>query len=533
MARKLELAEAGWTQACRRIGALTRRAQAYRGARPLAALAARLPLVRVAVLAAPIAFASWAFWPAAVTAEPSPRGATLAASDSSSRFIALGLGKSVVVDLPRDAKDVLVANPQIANAVVRSARRAYLIGVAIGQTNVYFFDAQGRQIAGFDIAVTRDLNGVRAALKKLMPQEDVRIEGVNDGVMLTGTVANAAESQQAFDIATRLVGENKVANGLVIRDREQVMLKVTVAEVDRQIIKQLGINLNGSMNFGTTTLDFNTVNPFSANNTSPSTFVSPQGALTGPQLFGPIPPNPVSGVLNNRIGATLRAMDQAGIVRTLAEPNLTAISGETANFIAGGEFPVPAGYTCDPVSRLCQYSVSYKKFGVGLNFTPVVLSEGRISLKVATEVSELSQEGALVLPSLGQQTVTIPSIKARRSETTVELPSGGSLAMAGMIQEQTKQAINGFPGLLQLPILGTLFKSRDYFNRQTELMILVTPYIVRAVAQKDLARPDDGYVDASDPASILLGRFNRIYGAAGKEEPRPAAYHGNYGFILD
>ena len=239
-------------------------------------------------------------------------------------------------------------------------------------------------------------------------------------------------------------------------------------------------------------------------------------------------------------------MERAGVVRTLAEPNLTAISGETATFLAGGEFPVPAGYTCTAGTILgttgnCQYQIQWKKFGVGLNFLPVVMSEGRISLKVMTEVSELSTENQLTLvQSTGftifgtenNTTLTIPSIKTRRAETTVEIPSGGSLAMAGMIGEQTKQQINGIPGLMQLPVLGALFKSRDYINRQTELMVIVSPYVVRAVAQKELSRPDDGYADASDPAAILLGKFNRIYGVPGKGDPR-VSYQGRYGFILD
>jgi pilus assembly protein CpaC len=212
------------------------------------------------------------------------------------------------------------------------------------------------------------------------------------------------------------------------------------------------------------------------------------------------------------------------------------VSGETANFLAGGEFPIPAGFTCDPTTRNCQTQIQFKKFGVGLNFTPVVLSEGRISLKVLTEVSELSNDNALTLTqsisATQTTTLTIPSIRTRRAETTVEIPSGGSLAMAGMIHEQTKQQLNGMPGVMNLPILGALFKSRDYINRQTELMVLVTPYIVRAVAQKDLSRPDDGYADASDAAGTLLGRFNRLYGAPGKPEPK-TGFRGNVGFILD
>ena len=189
----------------------------------------------------------------------------MAASEATSRFIPLGIGKSVVIDLPADIKDVLVADPKIANAVVRTSRRAYIIGVTVGQTNIFFFDAEGKQIAGFDIAVTRDLNGVRAALKQAMPDADIRIEGVGDGIMLSGTVASPAEAQQAYDLAARLVGDGtKVVNGITVRGRDQVMLKVTVAEVQRDVIKQLGIDLAGSFGYGTAVVNFNTTNPFSA-----------------------------------------------------------------------------------------------------------------------------------------------------------------------------------------------------------------------------------------------------------------------------
>src|SRR5262249_2894706 len=186
----------------------------------------------------------------------------VAASESGSSFVPLGVGKSVVIDLPGDVKDVLVADPKIANAVIRSARRAYLIGVAIGQTSVYFFDAQGRQLAGFDIAVKRDLNGVRAALHQMFPDADLRIEGVGDGVMLSGSLSSPVEAQQAYDVAIRLTGEGKVVNAIVVKGRDQVMLKVTVAEVQREVIKQLGIDLSGTIGMGTSVLDFETANPF-------------------------------------------------------------------------------------------------------------------------------------------------------------------------------------------------------------------------------------------------------------------------------
>jgi pilus assembly protein CpaC len=434
------------------------------------------------------------------------------------RFLSLGIGKSIVIDLPRDIKDVLVADPKIANAVVRSAQRAYIIGAAVGQTNIVFFDSAGQQIAAYDIAVKRDLNGVRAALKQTLPNADIQVEGLGEGVILTGSAASPVEAQQAGDLAGRLVGGvEKVVNSITVRGRDQVMLKVTVAEVQRSIIKQMGIDLSANLAYGTSVVNFNNSTPFTANN-------------------GPLVP---TNQLQTRFGtapsvqATLRAMESAGVIRTLAEPNLTAISGESATFISGGEFPIPTGVTCQTTTAgsigNCVQTVSFKKFGISLNFTPVVLTEGRISLRVMTEVSEVSLENAL---TGGQGGTSIPSIKTRRAETTLEIPSGGAMAMAGLIQNQTKQAINGLPGLTQLPILGALFRSRDYVNNQTELMVLVTPYIVRAVAQKDLSRPDDGFASASDPQADLLGSINRIYGAPGRVEPA-RNYRGTYGFITD
>jgi pilus assembly protein CpaC len=443
----------------------------------------------------------------------------VADGELNARFLSLGIGKSIVIDLPREIKDVLVADPKIANAVVRSSQRAYIIGAAVGQTNIVFFDSAGQQIAAYDIAVKRDLNGVRAALKQTQPNSDIQIDGLGDGVILTGTAANQIEAQQAGDLAARLAGgADKVVNSIVVRGRDQVMLKVTVAEVQRSIIKQLGIDLSANLNYGTAVVKLNNANPFTANN-------------------APLVPN---NVLNTSFGstpsvqATLRAMESAGVVRTLAEPNLTAISGESATFISGGEFPIPTGVTCQTTTGgaigQCIQTVTFKKFGISLNFTPVVMSEGRISLRVMTEVSEISTENSL---NGGAGGTTIPSIKTRRAETTLEIPSGGAMAMAGLIQDQTKQAINGMPGLMQLPILGSLFRSRDFVNNQTELMVLVTPFIVRAVAQKDLSRPDDGFASPSDPQSDLLGNVNRIYGVPGRTEPPARNYRGAYGFITD
>jgi pilus assembly protein CpaC len=282
----------------------------------------------------------------------------------------------------------------------------------------------------------------------------------------------------------------------------------------------MGIDLSASMNYGTAVVNFSNTNPFTANNSA----LVPGNNLTTSALTKAGLPS---------VTATLRAMESAGVVRTLAEPNLTAISGESATFISGGEFPIPTGVTCQTTTAgaigQCVQTVSFKKFGISLNFTPVVLTEGRISLRVMTEVSEVSAENSLTGGAGG---TTIPSVKTRRVESTLEIPSGGSIALAGLIQEQTKQAVNGMPGIDQLPILGQLFRSQDYVNHQTELMVIVTPYVVRAVAQKELSRPDDGFASASDSQSTLLAQINRIYGISGRAEP-VGAYPANFGFIID
>jgi pilus assembly protein CpaC len=492
-----------------------------------------------AALAGLIAVSWLVPWQASVAGDAPPsqppiQSLQIAGSDVTSHSVALGVSKSLVLDLPRDIRDVLVADPTIANVVVRTSRRAYIIGIKQGQTSVFFFDAQGKQISSLDIAVMRDLNGIRSALKHVLPNDDITVEGIGDAVVLSGTVASPLESQQAYDMASRLVeamtatgniaagSADRVVNALVVRGRDQVMLKVTVAEVERDVIKQLGVNLSGSLGYGTAVINFNNTNPFSA---------------LGQSLSG----SAINGSFKS-INATLQAMEQASVIHTLAEPNLTAISGETATFMAGGEFPVLSGYSCAPLNSnpgaatTCQPGVTFKKFGVSLNFTPVVLAEGRISLKVMTEVSDLSTQNAITVVEPGTNaSATIPSIRTRRADTTVEIPSGGTLAMAGMIQDDTKHNINGLPGLAELPVLGPLFRSNDYINQRTELVVLVTPYVVHAVAQKDLSRPDDGFADPSDPAQVLLGQFNRIYGVGGGggSPDRPDNYHGRYGFILD
>jgi pilus assembly protein CpaC len=305
--------------------------------------------------------------------------------------------------------------------------------------------------------------------------------------------------------------------------------------MERNILKQFGVDLNALINSGNFAFAALSDLPFPINVAGKGVlapFLTGSGLAGSDAAFPSVPPaNPTvartSGVgtqwatNNSRVQGVLRALEQDGLLHTLAEPNLTAISGETANFLAGGEFPIPVA------QQLGTISVEFKQFGIGLAFTPVVMSEGRISLKVSTEVSELSNEGAVILSN-----IAIPALKVRRAETVVELPSGGSLVMAGLLSDQSKQALSGYPGLKNLPVLGTLFRSRDFLKNETELVVLVTPYVVKPVARSELAQPDDGFGWASDWGSDLMGQMNRVYGRHPERAP-VGRFDGDVGFIVE
>jgi pilus assembly protein CpaC len=450
---------------------------------------------------------------------PTPSQLEIGVSDAgSSRRIDLGIGKSVIIDLPRDAKEVFVANPKVANAVVRSTRKIFIIGAADGQTNVVVMDAEGRQIANLDVNIGRDLNLLRRTLKAAMPTSAINVVPVGDTIVLTGSVASAGDALQAMDIAKGFVGVNavgttavagQVVNSLTVRGRDQVMLKVTVAEIQRVVLKQLGINMSGNWQLGN--------------------FIG-KALIDNPLTLQRqvISDTNISATLNG-MTFTLKAAERTGAMRTLAEPTLTAVSGETAKFMAGGEIPVPAGESCTAGLlgyTSCVVTVNYKNVGVALNFTPVVMSEGRISLHVSTEVIDIDYEN-----QLRATTSNAPAFKTRKVDTTVELPSGASIASAGLMQTKGGQIINGIPGLMNVPILGALFRSRDYQRQETELLIVVTPYIAKPMDPKNVVLPTDGFADASDPQSVLLGRLNRLYNASGV--PAIAGYKGRAGFVIE
>lgn len=461
-----------------------------------------------------------------------------------SRRIKVGLNKSLVIDLPGDAHDILVANPDVADAVTRTSRRIYIFAKQVGETNIFIFDGSGNQLMSIDLAIERDIAGLEANLEKYIPGSDIKVEMVNDNVILTGTVPTPIAAKRAEELANIFVtgGEattnnfnnngnvqggsgttivfddsdedrqqSQIVNLLQIEGEDQVNLKVTIAEIQRTVVKQLGIDLSGEIGIGKLTLGAFTDFPFTLNK-----------PLSDAQLGFRYNND------SNSITSILRALDQTGVMRTLAEPSLTAISGETASFRVGGEYTISDGKSED--DDTVTYNYRTVDYGVGLAFTPVVLSPGRISMRIRTEVSEPTSEGNYVIPRGNAPAAPIPGIRRREAETTVELPSGGSMVIAGLLKDDVRQVVSGFPGLSRVPILGTLFRSREFQRYETELVILVTPYLVRPVARQKLVRPDDNFNPSADGAAIFLSRLNRIYGTVQGELP-PGRYHGKVGFI--
>jgi pilus assembly protein CpaC len=461
------------------------------------------------------------------------------------RRLQMGVGKSVILDLPEEAGEIFVGDPKVANAIVRSARRLYIAAIDNGQTTIFAMDRQGRQIAVIQISVGRDVGELQELLNAAMPGNDIKVKTVADSIILMGSVGSAGEAQKALDIASGFVGTSvlgggpgvgapsgggtstqvsvsaggtpltgKVINSLTIRGVDQVSLRVTVSEIRRDIIKQLGVNLNGMSANGSS---FTVSNPFAINGA-----ISDTNAILNWSKGG------------SNFSAELQAFERQGVARTLAEPTVTAISGESAKFLAGGTIPIANGLSCTSGSTIigsndCLVSILQQPYGVSLNFTPVVLSQGRIQLRIATEVTDIDPTHQITL-SEGGTNVAVPGFRTRKNETTVELPSGGSIASAGLLSTETSQAINGVPGLMNLPILGALFRSRDYQREETELLIVVTPFIVHAVDPSQVVKPDQNFTDATDPQSWFLGRVNKIYSTVGTSQSLQN-YTGKVGFI--
>ena len=468
---------------------------------------------------------------APVRASDSLQPSALTVGRGEMKSLQLGVGRSVIVDLPEDAQEIFVGDPKIANAIVRSARRLYVSTLQAGQTTIFALAADGRKIAILEVTVGRDVGELARLFKTAIPNNDIHVRTVGGSIILTGSVASAGDAQQALDIAQGFIDSSssggggagaapagassgKVVNSLMIRGLDQVSLRVTISEIRRDVVKQLGVNYSGlgsnanaTSGFGSGVPSLSIANPLGVN-----------GALGNAASIG-------WSMAGEQLKATINAFEEEGVARTLAEPTVTAVSGERAKFLAGGTIPIPASENCS--ANICTLGYIQQPYGVTLNFTPVVLSQGRIQLRVATEVTDIDYSKEIKIAE-----TAIPGFRTRKNETTVELPSGGSIVSAGLISTQSSAAITGLPGLMNLPVLGALFRSRDYQRQETELLIVVTPYIVHAVDPRDVARADQNFGDASDPQGWLLGRVNRIYSSSGGLRPMPN-YSGKVGFITD
>lgn len=433
-------------------------------------------------------------------------------STAVNRVLNLGKGRSAVVDLPVDASDVFVSNPKVADAMLRTPRRIFVLGVDAGQSDAIFFDRMGRQILNLSIRVDAPTDELSDTLQRLFPDAHVQVQSLNGHIVLTGIARDDGQADQIAKLAQTFTDKTDgVVNMLSVAGKDQVMLKVRVVEVNRNTIKQLGFK---------TALTQTNSNGISFGFAQNPTFGVNDAFLGSGGI----------GYADNRavglsIDASLEAFERVGLVRTLAEPNLTSVSGEAAKFLAGGEFPVPVNEDTDG-----RITAEYKPYGVGLGFTPVVLSNGLISLKISTEVSELTSDGAVTIGSL-----TLPGLNVRRASDTVEMQSGSSMMIAGLLQSKYKTTVDSLPGLTSLPVIGALFRSRDFINQDTEMVVIVTPYIVTPTDPNRLQTPGDNLQMPNDLAAVFMGQVNKmIRPNAGPAAPPPATpYQAPVGYVIE
>lgn len=565
------------------------------------------------------------------------------------QLINLPRGSTMAVDLPSDARDIVVSNPQVADAVLHSARRITLLGLAGGETDVLFLDAGGRSILSLRVRVDAGTSALQDTLSRVLPSANIHAEAVNDSIILTGSVQSPAEAQRVVQATRAFVSApEKVINMLAVSGSDQVTLKVRVVEVQRSVLKQLGVSTDILRNNGIHSYGFgrgssygvngiqggagnlcygqqgarttdhssssNVTNNFSngssSSNNASNTIENIQGStgstsslttlslsdgrtltfagnapgsvvvtdfagnptlLTGNTALEAISSAMASGQYTTSVGASvsstitgllssvtgstsssgfsnvltniassawktatgtnanacLEAFERVGLVRTLAEPHLTSVNGEAASFLAGGEIPIPASRDRDG-----QVTVEYKPYGVALGFRPVVMDEGRINLQIKVEVSEQTPNGGITIGAGTPQSVTLPGISVRRTENTVEIPSGGAMMIAGLLQESTRQSVDSLPGLTNLAVIGSLFRSRDYLMGETELVVIVEPYIVSPTSPDRLQTPADGLRIADDATAIFFGQLNQAYGTPAATSVS-GAWQGPVGYVIE
>ena len=460
------------------------------------------------------------------------------------RSVTLSIGKGQLVRLTRPIAGMFIADDKIADVQVKSPTMLYLFGKAAGATSIFATDRSGAVVWSTNVRVGNNLTDIAAFMRTVMPEDDITAVPMSGMVMLTGTVLNAANAEEAQRLAEGFLGTGvTVVNRLKTATPQQVSLHVKIAEVSRDFVKAVGVNLlsrdqTGGFLFGIAqgrqagTIGNTTLDPTRYPISDVSSFYGlPQGSVSGPfDLASGRPVIPGTNYdlssLGQGAGKTaialagkffgldmLAALDLAetdGLVTTLAEPNLVALSGETASFLAGGEIPIPQAQGLGAVS------VMFKQYGVSLQFTPTVMSAGRIALRVRPEVSELTSAGSVTISGF-----TVPGLSTRRADTTVELGSGQSFMIGGLLSNNANNSTDRVPGLGNLPIIGALFRSNNFHKRQTELVIVVTPYLVKPVDASAIKLPTDGYKAPTDLERILLGK--NVGGRSGATRPLPTA----------
>lgn len=407
--------------------------------------------------------------------------------------LSLETNKGVLLKLEKPAKDIFIANPNIADVQVRSPHLIYIFGKATGETTIYAMDGDEKVIYSANIHVSQNLERIREALKTMLPKATLEIKSINGMVILSGFVKSPGDSETAMRMIRSQVGPTQdVMNQLVITTPTQVNLRVKIAEVNRDVTKQLGFNWESLLSSG---------NFLFGVAQGANVFDVIEDPITGAPIRNYLTQNGSGSILGSYrngsldLNTIIDAMEGEGYLSVLAEPNLTAISGKKADFLAGGEYPVPVP------TQNGQVGIQFRQFGVGLSFTPTVISENKIILEVAPEVSQLSSAGAVVING-----ISVPALSTRKASTTVELGSGQSFAIAGLIQNSMNQETSKIPGLGDIPILGALFRSEKWRRQETELVIIVTPYIVRPVDAKDIPLPTDGIKSPNDLERMFEGK---------------------------
>ncbi len=389
----------------------------------------------------------------------------------------VSINKSETIKFDKAVSDAVVGSSTIVDVIPMTNRILYILGKEVGTTNLSLYDEEKQLIAVIDLVVSYDIKSLQDKLREVMPREWITVRSLNGRILLSGNVSSAPAAAQAISIAEQYA-PGAVTNSLAVRSPQQVMLEVRFVEANRSAGRELGVDFTGL--------------------SGKLTARSGLGLATGNTPFGSIFTALLGGG-KNQIDLLIRALEQKGTVRTLAEPNLVALSGDKASFLAGGEFPFPVAQDNNTIT------IEFKKFGVGLEFTPTVLSDGQINLKIEPEVSQLDNTRTLRL-----QTIQIPTIIVRRASTTVELRDGQSFAIAGLLQSNNTKTLSQLPWIADVPVLGALFRSASYQRNETDLIIIVTPRLVRPVtAPGKLATPLDGRVPGNDVDLFLLGKSER------------------------